>query len=58
MVQASLSDRESSGESTECIVKELNEVFLERGHVDEISMDNSIAFRSELAEKFLEKWKI
>lgn len=50
--------KELARETAECIVKVLNEVFLERGPVDELMMDNSTAFRSELLKGFLEKWNI
>ena len=45
-------------ETAECVTAKLNEVFLERGPVAEILMDNSTVFRSEIMKNFLEKWNI
>ena len=42
----------------ECVVSLLNEVFLERGPVEELLMDNSTVFRSVAMTAFLEMWKV
>ena len=44
-------------ETANCIVQQLEEVFYERGPVDEILMDNATAFRSEEMRRFLDRWK-
>ena len=45
--------REIRRESAEEIATVLNSVFLERGPVDEVLMDNGTAFRSELLERMM-----
>ena len=45
-------------ESAECITEIMDEVFLERGPVMELLMDNAMAFRSEVMKRFLNKWKV
>ncbi|XP_076049371.1 uncharacterized protein LOC143030051 [Oratosquilla oratoria] len=48
--------RELKTETGEEIVRMMNEIFLERGPVDEILMDNSAAFRSGALKDMLYKW--
>ena len=48
--------RKLSHETAACIIQQLEEVFFERGPVDEILMDNATAFRSEEMSNFLAKW--
>ena len=36
----------------------MEEIFLERGPVDEVLMDNATAFRSELLQELLDRWKV
>ncbi|GFN98851.1 Pol polyprotein [Plakobranchus ocellatus] len=43
-------------ETATSICKELDQVFCERGPVDELLMDNATAFRSEEMSVLLEKW--
>ena len=50
--------REIRRESAEEIATVLNSVFLERGPVDEILMDNGTAFRSELLERMMNSWNV
>ena len=40
------------------VVAILNEVFLERGPVEEVLMDNSTVFRSAAVNEFLERWNV
>ncbi|XP_076036529.1 uncharacterized protein LOC143022271 [Oratosquilla oratoria] len=48
--------RELKAETGEEIARVINEVFLERGPVDEVLMDNDTAFRSEALKGTLDKW--
>ncbi|XP_076030373.1 uncharacterized protein LOC143018669 [Oratosquilla oratoria] len=48
--------RELKAETGEEIARVMNEVFLERGPVDEVLMDNGTAFRSEALKGTLDKW--
>ena len=50
--------RKLKGETAEEIVDILNEVFLERGPVDEILMDNSATFHSSRLADLLNGWKV
>lgn len=50
--------RELQRENAECIVAMLEEVFLERGPVEEVLMDNATVFRSESFRELLDRWKI
>nr|XP_027233814.1 uncharacterized protein LOC113825211 [Penaeus vannamei] len=50
--------RRLRGETAEEISGILNELFLERGPVDEVLMDNSTAFRSQVLKNMLDKWNI
>ena len=50
--------KELGWESADCIASVLNDIFLERGPVEELLMDNATVFRSELLERFLDKWKV
>ena len=50
--------RKLKGETAEEIVNILNEVFLERGPVDEILMDNSASFHSSCLADLLNGWKV
>ena len=45
-------------ETAECIVSVLQEIFRERGPVNEVLMDNATVFRSESFQQMLCKWKI
>ncbi|XP_076056355.1 uncharacterized protein LOC143034304 [Oratosquilla oratoria] len=49
--------RELKAETGEEIERVMNEIFLERGPVDEVLMDNGTAFRSEALKGTLDKWK-
>lgn len=40
------------------IAKVLNEIFLERGPVEEVLMDNGTAFRSQVLKDMLDKWNV
>ena len=50
--------RELRRETAEEIATALESIFFERGPVDEVLMDNSTAFRSELLERMLDKWNV
>ncbi|KAK3882626.1 hypothetical protein Pcinc_012994 [Petrolisthes cinctipes] len=50
--------RELRGESAVEIAKVLHSVFLERGPVDEVLMDNGAAFHSETLKRMFDKWNI
>lgn len=50
--------RELRSENAREIAKVLNEIFLERGPVDEVLMDNGTAFRSRELEDMLGKWNV
>ena len=50
--------RELKRENSQCIIAELEEVFMERGPVNEILMDNATVFRSEEFSRFLQTWKV
>ena len=50
--------RELKRETAECIAAVMEEIFLERGPVDEVLMDNATAFRSELLRELLDRWKV
>lgn len=50
--------RELRRETADCVTTLLNEVFLERGPVDELLMDNSAVFRSEAMAEFMGKWQV
>ena len=45
-------------ENAEEISRVLHEIFLERGPVDEVLMDNGAAFRSQALKDMLDKWKV
>ena len=46
------------GETYREISHVLNEIFLERGPVEEVLMDNSITFHSSLLKELFDSWKI
>ena len=48
--------REMYNETAGIIVKNLEQIFFERGPVHEILMDNDTAFKSKLMREFLNKW--
>lgn len=50
--------RELRAENGEEIAGVMNEVFLERGPVDEVLVDNSTVFRSRVLKDVLDKWNI
>lgn len=50
--------RQLKRETAECIVNVLDEVFLERGPVSEVLMDNALSFHSETMTTLLRKWHI
>ena len=50
--------KELRNEMAECIVSKLEEIFYERGPVEEILMDNSASFRSEEMRTFLGRWGV
>lgn len=50
--------RKLTRETTEFITGILDEIFLERGPVREVLMDNGMAFRSELMMLFFRKWNV
>ena len=50
--------RELKRESSQCIVLHLQEVFRERGPVDEVVMDNGAAFHSRELRQLFEYWKV
>ena len=50
--------RELKGETATEICHELDEVFYERGPVDELLMDNALAFRSQEMLQLMEKWGV
>lgn len=50
--------RELRAENAVEIAKVLNEVFLERGPVEEVLMDNGTAFRSQVLKDVLDKWNV
>ena len=50
--------RELRAENAEDIARTLNEIFLERGPVEEVLMDNGTAFRSRVMKEMLDKWNI
>ena len=49
--------REMRAEAEEVIEGVLNEIFLERGPVDEMLMDNSATFCSKALKRMLDGWK-
>ena len=50
--------RELKGETATEICHELDELFYERGPVDELLMDNVLAFRSQELLQLMEKWGV
>ena len=50
--------RELRAETAENIASVLNEIFLERGPVDEVLTDNSTVFRSAALRETLDRWKV
>ena len=50
--------RELKGETATEICHELDELFYERGQVDELFMDNALAFRSQEMLQLMEKWGV
>ena len=44
--------------SVEEISRVLHEIFLERGPVDEVLMDNGAAFQSQALKDVLDKWNV
>ena len=50
--------RELKAENAEEIARLLNEIFLERGPVEEVLMDNGTAFRSRVMKEMLDKWNV
>lgn len=50
--------RELRAENAEEIAGVLNEIFLERGPVDEVLMDNGTAFRSQALKDLLDRWNV
>ena len=50
--------RRIPNETAENICDILEEIFLERGPVEEVLMDNGSAFRSRVMRDFLKKWKV
>lgn len=50
--------RELKRESAQCILLQLQQIFMERGPVDEILMDNATAFRSRELNELFKYWKI
>ena len=50
--------RHVRNEMADTVVYNLEQIFFERGPVEEVLMDNAIAFRSERMREFLAKWKV
>ena len=50
--------REMHNETSTVIIKNLHQIFCERGPVDELLMDNATAFRSQSMSEFLSKWGV
>ena len=50
--------RELRAETAGNVAEVLNEIFLERGPVDEVLMDNSTVFRSATLKELLDRWKV
>ncbi|KAF2348572.1 Integrase catalytic core [Trinorchestia longiramus] len=50
--------RELRRENMQCIVTELTNIFLESGPVDELLMDNSTVFRSQMLADMLREWNV
>lgn len=50
--------KELRRETAESIVARLNELFLERGPVEELLMDNATVFKSEVMDSLIRKWKV
>ena len=50
--------RQLKRESADEIASILNEIFLERGPVEELLMDNATVFRSELLKRALDNWSV
>ena len=50
--------RQLKRESADEIASILNEIFLERGTVEELLMDNATVFRSELLKRALDNWSV
>ena len=50
--------REMRGESAAEICREMDNLFSERGPVDELLMDNAAAFKSEEMNQLLDKWGV
>lgn len=50
--------RKLRAENAEIIAGVLNELFLERGPVEEVLMDNGTAFRSQTLKNMLDRWNV
>ncbi|GAB1600005.1 hypothetical protein Ahia01_000278000, partial [Argonauta hians] len=50
--------REIRSESAAEVTRVLEQVFLERGPVDEVVLDNGATFRSELLREMLDRWQV
>lgn len=50
--------KELRADNGEEIARMLNDIFLERGPVDEVLMDNSTAFRSQGLKNVLDRWNV
>ena len=50
--------REVKRETARCVYNELHQIFLERGPVDEIILDNAASFRSNELQQLFEYWRI
>ena len=50
--------RQLKREDAQCITAELENIFMERGPVDELLMDNSTAFRSQYLRDMLQCWNV
>ena len=50
--------RELRDETSEGIINKLEEIFYERGPVDELLMDNATSFKSQEMNAFMSKWQV
>ena len=50
--------RELKRETSRCVYKELQQIFRERGPVDEVLMDNALSFKSAELMQLFKSWNI
>ena len=50
--------RQLKGETAAEVCREINNIFLERGAVSELLMDNACAFRADEMQRLLDRWGV